>query len=96
MEFHNHIKVKVSTISNGGYGLFADRTFIPGDIISVYLGHKEDITRKTTSQYAMYYSSVEHIDAKMGVADEAKLFLGCHLENDKCFGHGKFEFNVIL
>ena len=39
----------------------------------------------------MYYSSVEHIDAKMGVADEAKLFLGCHLANDKCFGHGKYD-----
>ena len=90
MEFRNHITVKVSTIRNGGYGLYADRTFIPGDIISVYLGHKEDINTET-SPYAMDYSSVETIDAKTGVVDEGKLFLGCHLVNDKCLMDGKYD-----
>ena len=56
----------------------------------MYIGDKEDNTAKT-SQYAMYYSSSEHIDAKMGVVDEANLFLGCHLINDKCLGQESYD-----
>ena len=52
MEYHNHLKINISTLDNSGYGLFADRTFFKNDIISVYLG--ENVTPKAKfSPYAM-------------------------------------------
>ena len=85
MEYHNHLKVKKSTLKTAGYGLFADRTFFHNDIISVYLG---DNMRSTInhSPYAMDFSVLGTIDAKAGIMDDAHLFLGCHFVNDKHYG----------
>lgn len=80
-QYLNHIKVKKSTMANAGYGLFADRKFIPEDTISVYQG--ELVRRKSThSPYAMDYSDLEVIDPKYGIKDGASLYLGCHFAND--------------
>ena len=37
-EWHQWLTVKTSLIDDAGYGLFADRKFNVGDIVSVYLG----------------------------------------------------------
>ena len=85
MEYHNHLKVKKSTLKTAGYGLFADRTFCHNDIISVYLG---DNMRSTInpSPYAMDFSGLGTIDAKAGIMDNSHLLLGCHFVNDKNYG----------
>lgn len=68
-----------SGVDKVGYGLYVDWTFNYGDIISVYMGHKN------TSVYYMHFSDTDVINAKMGFENGVLLFLGCHLVNDRIF-----------
>ena len=49
---NNHVVVKQSTIKAAGNGLFSDRIFVSGDIITIYLG-KCVRSRKTTTAYKL-------------------------------------------
>ena len=71
-------------MTEGGYGLFADKTFFPGDIISIYIGYKK-IRDKHSSVYSMEYSKTEIIDTKVGIINESVLYLGCHFANDRSY-----------
>ena len=75
-----HLIVKKSTIPKIGYGLFADRTFSEGDVISVYLGEKKNMYI-CSNKYTMYYSSIEGIDAGGSIKENDIIYLGAHFAN---------------
>ena len=85
MEYHHHIKVGESNLHQAGYGLFADRTFHCGDLISVYIGDVVRTNQSHRSAYAIEFKGIGDIDAKFRISDGAKLFLGCHFVNDKSY-----------
>jgi hypothetical protein len=78
------VHIKKSHIIGANVGLFASKTFLKGDIISVYLG-----TRKQHGQPTIY--SLEHrnkiIDPSDG--DDKLLYWGAHFANDA--KHDKFK-----
>ena len=81
--YHNHLVVKESTIKGSGHGLFADRTFIAGDILTVYLGNLVR-RNKSNSSYKLDFSPIGVIDAVCGIQENAVLYLGGHFSNDIC------------
>lgn len=85
MEYHNHLKVKNSTLKTEGYGIFSDRKFCHNDIISVYLG---DNMRSTinTSLYEMDFLGLGTIYPNDGIMDNSHLLLGCHFVTDMHYG----------
>ena len=85
MEYHHHLKVAESTLDKAGYGLFSDRTFNCDDVISVYIGDVVRSNKSHRSEYAIEFKGIGSIDAKSGISDEAKLFVGCHFVNDKTY-----------
>ena len=70
-------------MDQAGYGLFADRTFYCDDVISVYIGDVVRTNKSHRSSYEMEFKGIGDIDAKSGIRDGEKLFLGCHFANDK-------------
>lgn len=80
-EYLHHLKIHKSTMKKAGDGLFADKTFVIGDVISVYLGENV-LSCNNVSPYAMDFSGLGVIDAKSDVMDGAMLLLGCHFAND--------------
>ena len=67
-----------STINHDGIGIFAAKTFKPGETIGVYLGEVYDVY--ISGAYVAKRSN-KWIDANRN-----KLFLGTHLANDYTFG----------
>ena len=80
--------IKKSTVIDGGYGLFAERDFSQGDIISIYLG--EYIDPKDESDYSMDYkvspTETRRLSTLGGFPEQKKLYLGAHMMNDINWG----------
>lgn len=72
-----HISIRPYTISEEAYGMFAERTFIKDDIISVYMG---SIYYKIypTSNYLMKIKTVVFIKSSPD-----KCYIGAHKSNDR-------------
>ena len=58
LEYHSHLKVKESSLEEAGHGLFADRTFYAGDIISVYVGANVRSKRNLERENIRVYKSL--------------------------------------
>ena len=80
LAWKNHIFVQESTIIGAGNGLYADRTFVKDDIISVYMGK----VSKSFKQNCTYKLAVGNyaIDGQSGIQKGGHMYLGCHLAND--------------
>ena len=73
------LKVGPSSKENGGYGLFALRTFRPNDIITVYVGPRSG--KRQNSPYALEKNGVT-IDP-CPIPGKHPLYLGAHFCNDE-------------
>ena len=71
------VSVKTSTIEDAGWGLFAEREFKTGQIISIYLGNRAAYDKTPNNEYAIRLNSDVLIHSKKNM-----LYLGCHLAND--------------
>ena len=88
-EFHKWFTVKESVLpkkhydSTEGYGLFAERHFYQGDVISLYLGKK--VSSMFESDYCMDYQTAKgivRIATAGGFPKSVKMYLGTHMIND--------------
>ena len=97
-EWHKWLTVKPSLIPNAGYGLFAERKFQVGDILSVYLG-----STKSEMIDGKYHKKIDPSDYKLeitlpesnidmqldivggGFPDNKVMYLGAHMFNDPMF-----------
>ena len=70
------LKVTQSTIPDAGAGLFSNRTFKKGQIITVYCGK---VSKKEPSDYAVEYKG-RIIDPKRD--GEIPMYWGAHFAND--------------
>ena len=82
-KFHNHLYVKESGMKGAGYGVFADRYFVEGDIITVYLG-KVVRNKRSKTTYKYDFGELGAIDPGKGMMDGQCLYLGAHFINDIC------------
>ena len=94
-EFHRWFTIKKLSLepragdTTAGYGLFADRNFAPGTIISMYLGHHIN-ANEGDGVYNLTYPSREPKDRKAtqnltvhgGFPNCTKMYLGAHMMNN--------------
>ena len=85
-ELHKLVTLKPSLSLDVGYGLFAERKFQVGDIVSVYIG--KVLTEHTDSNYKLEWGipkSKEKIQLDVedgGFPDNKLMYLGAHMVND--------------
>ena len=80
------LKVTKSSLPEGGWGLFAMKTFNSGAIISVYVGPK---CGEQTSGYSLKVSGGEIVDPLHDTENSIlPLFFGAHYANDKDYHLG--------
>ena len=94
-EYHQWLTVKPSLLPDAGYGLFADRKFEVGDILSVYLGSpsieiiNEIVHRKINeSPYKLQITLPKSNETMQldvvggGFPQNEVMYLGAHMSND--------------
>ena len=85
-ELHKQVTVKPSVLQDTGYGLFAERKFLVGDIVSIYLWNV--LTKFRESQYKLeciipVSKEFMTLDLEDGGFSSNKLmYLGAHMLND--------------
>ena len=92
-EFHKWVSVKKSNIVDGGYGLFAERDFEPGDLLTIYLGEYIDPNKKSdyySIDYEVSPKKIVRLSSLGGYPKQDKLYLGVHMMNDVNWGK-KYE-----
>ena len=78
---------KKSQFENSGYGLFIEKNFKIGDIITVFVGVLSPSNSRHGDRFIGFKKSngkVVHIDTTK--YDTPRLYFGAHFANNPCFG----------
>jgi hypothetical protein len=82
-EFVDLFEIKKSTLENAKMGLFAKRSFQPGDVMGLFYGKVFREGKKTTTEYGMESKSCKVIiDAQGGIDSKHPFYFGLHFAND--------------
>ena len=86
-DVHKWVSIRKSKLADSGFGLFTERSFKEGDIITVLMGNLINGPKRNSDRYVSYTkkdSTVVHLDTRR--RDVTCPFFAAHFANDPSWG----------